>query len=351
MTEDAGRCRVGQVVCRDVYGLDGCDGSVFGRGDAFLQFADVGRKGRLVTDGGRHTAEQCGNFGACLDETENVVDEEQDVLMFFITEIFRHGEAGQGDTHTGSRRFVHLAVDEGGFGENAGFFHFAPEVVAFTGAFPDAAEDGAAGVLGRDVVDEFLNQNCLADACAAEEADFPAFRVRSDEVDDFDAGFKNFRCRALVFEGRSGAVDGPMIVGFDFCGIVVDGIAEDVEDTSQDAVADGNRDGFAGVKGFHSSDHAVCGAHGYTAYNAVTEVLHGFANDVDRNGSGVVFDANGIVHGRQFGIFVKGDVDDGADDLYDFSFLFLAHEEAFLLFSVPIIRGHSRRRRFRRFRS
>ena len=51
-------------------------------------------------------------------------------------------------------------------------------------------------------MDQFLDKDGLTYTRTAEEPDLTAFCIRSDEVDDFDAGFKNFGCRRLVFKGR-----------------------------------------------------------------------------------------------------------------------------------------------------
>src|SRR3546814_10484444 len=82
-----------------------------------------------------------------------------------------------------SRRFVHLAEHQrdlrslggriavGVLGDHAGVEEFVVEIVALAGAFADAREHrGAAMALG-DIVDEFLNENRLADARAAEQDD------------------------------------------------------------------------------------------------------------------------------------------------------------------------------------
>lgn len=97
-----GRRRVGQVVCGDVDSLDGGNGARLGRGNALLEVAHLGCQRGLVTNGGRHTAQQCGNLGTCLGEAEDVVNEQQDVLAT-ITEILSGGKAGQTDAQTRSR--------------------------------------------------------------------------------------------------------------------------------------------------------------------------------------------------------------------------------------------------------
>ena len=50
-------------------------------------------------------------------------------------------------THSGSGRFVHLTVDQGGLVDNAGLLHLVIEVIALTGALADTREDGDAAVL------------------------------------------------------------------------------------------------------------------------------------------------------------------------------------------------------------
>ena len=76
------------------------------------KLADFGVEVRLVTHGGRHAAEQRGNFRAGLHEAENVVDEEQHVEMLFVAEIFGDGESGQTDAQTRSGRFGHLSINQ-----------------------------------------------------------------------------------------------------------------------------------------------------------------------------------------------------------------------------------------------
>ena len=72
------------------------------------------------------------------------------------------------------------------------------KVVAFTGAFADAGEYGVAAVGLRDVVDEFENDNGLADAGTTERTSLSSFDKRTDEVDDLNAGFENLSLGVLI---------------------------------------------------------------------------------------------------------------------------------------------------------
>ena len=161
----------------------------------------VGAQSRLVADRARHTSEQRGDLRVGLHEAENVVDKEQHVLALFVAEIFGHGDAGQ--CHAGARagRLVHLAIDQRGLREHAGFLQFAIKIVALARALADSGEDRHAAVLLGDVVDQLHDGDGLAHAGAAEQADFSAARVGADEVDDLDAGFENFGFGRLIGEG------------------------------------------------------------------------------------------------------------------------------------------------------
>ena len=115
MRERRRRRGVGQVVGGHVNGLEARDGTFLGRGDAFLQVAHFGGERRLITDGARRAAQQRGHFGTGLRETENVVNEQQHVLIFFVAEILGDGERGQRHAETRAGRLVHLAVNQADF--------------------------------------------------------------------------------------------------------------------------------------------------------------------------------------------------------------------------------------------
>ena len=129
---------------------------------------------RLVTYGRWHTAEQCGYLGACLNESENVVDEEQYVLVLLVTEVLSHCEAAETNSHTHSRCLVHLSEDHGSLVHNAGFPHLFPEIVSLSGTLAYSGEYGVAAVLHGYVVNQLLDKYRLAYSGAAEEADLSA---------------------------------------------------------------------------------------------------------------------------------------------------------------------------------
>ena len=205
----AGR-RVGEVVRRDVDRLHGRDRALARRGDPLLELAHLGGERRLVAHRGGHAAEERRDLGARLHEAEDVVDEEEDVLPL-LAEVLRHRQAGQGDAEARSRRLVHLPEDERGLLDDARLGHLEPEVVALARALADAGEHGEALVLLGDVADQLLDEDGLADAGAAEEADLAALHVRGEQVDDLDAGLEDLDRRLELLEVGRGPVDRPAL--------------------------------------------------------------------------------------------------------------------------------------------
>ena len=204
------RRRVGEVVGRDVDRLHRGDRALARRGDALLQLAHLGLERRLVADLRRHPAQQRRDLGARLDEPEDVVDEQQHVLAL-LAEVLGHRQAGQRDAHAGAGRLVHLAEDEHRLVDDARLLHLEPEVVALARALADAAEGRQAAVLLGEVVDQLLDEDGLAHAGAAEQADLAALGVRGEQVDDLDAGLEHLRRRRQVLDVRRVAVDRPAL--------------------------------------------------------------------------------------------------------------------------------------------
>ena len=196
------------------------------------RLAHLGLQRRLVADRGGHPAEQRRDLGARLDEAEDVVDEEQHVLAALLAEVLGHGQAGERDAQAGAGRLVHLAEDQHRLVDDAGLLHLEPEVVALAGALADAAEGREALVLLGDVADQLLDQDGLADAGAAEQADLAALRVGGEQVDDLDPGLEDLLGRGEVLDLGRRPVDRPALLALDRAALV-DRLAEQVEDAAE----------------------------------------------------------------------------------------------------------------------
>src|SRR5688572_6888304 len=97
-----GRRWVRVVVGRDVDRLHRRDRPFFRRGDAFLKLTHFGEQRRLVSNGGRHAAEERRHFRTRLGEAEDVVDEQEHVFVFRVAEILGDRQRRQTDTETGT---------------------------------------------------------------------------------------------------------------------------------------------------------------------------------------------------------------------------------------------------------
>src|SRR5699024_6101042 len=107
----------------------------------------------------RHTTQQGRNFHAGLRETENVVNEQQNVLLLHVTEVLGHGQAGQCNAQTGAWWFIHLTEHQSGVLQNVGFGHFDPEVVTFTSTLTNTGEYRGTTEVTSHTGNHFLNQN------------------------------------------------------------------------------------------------------------------------------------------------------------------------------------------------
>src|SRR5699024_11517847 len=115
-------------------------------------------------------------------ETEDVVDEKEYVLPFFITEVFRHCQACKCNAHTCTRRLVHLAEDHCSLLDYSGIFHFVIKVVTLTCTFSDTGEYCDTAMFLCDVVDQFLDKDCISDTVTAKESDLPPFCLWGNQI-------------------------------------------------------------------------------------------------------------------------------------------------------------------------
>ena len=82
--------------------------------------------------------------------------------------------------------------------DNSGLAHFRVEVIALTGALADAGENRITAVAFGDVIDEFHDDDGLADACTTECAHFAALGEGANEIDDLDAGLEDLGFGVLL---------------------------------------------------------------------------------------------------------------------------------------------------------
>ena len=285
--------------------------------------------------------------GPGLGEAEDVVDEEQHVAPL-VAEVLGHRQGGEADAQARARRLVHLAEDHHGLVDDARLGHLVEQVVALARALAHAREDGVAVVLLGDVADQLLDDDRLADAGAAEDADLAALGEGGDEVDDLDAGLEHLGRGGLVLEAGRLAVDAVVGLGLDLA-LAVDGVAKHVEDAAEGRRTDGDGDGAAGVDRLGAACQAVGGGHRDAAHPVVAEVLLDLADerlalaqDLDR-----VEDRRQLA-GRELDVDDRaGDGDHVADGAFGVGLLGCGDGHG----QVPLFRARCVRTRSRRSRS
>ena len=248
------------------------------RGDALLELAHLVGQRRLVAHRARHAPEQGRDLRAGLDEAEDVVDEQQHVLVLHVAEVLGHGQRRQGDAQAHPRRLVHLAVDQGRLLDDARLAHLEQQVGALAGALAHAGEDRHALVLLGDAADHLHDEDGLAHAGTAEEADLAALHVGREQVDDLDAGLEHRGARLELVERRRVAVDLPVVL--DRSDVVgVEGLADHVEDVAEHRVADRHGDAPAGLAHHGAAHQSVGGLHAHAAHAALADLLGDLGDD------------------------------------------------------------------------
>ncbi len=158
-------------------------------------------------------------------------------------------------------------------GQHPRLLHLQVQVVPLAGPLADPAEDRPAAVAHRDVVDQLLDDDGLADARAAEQPDLAALGERRDEVDDLDPGLEHLGLGLQLGELRRFAVDGPPLGVGRNRRAAVHRLAQHVEDPAQGVLADRHRDRAARVGGRHPADQPVGGGHRHRAHLVAADVL------------------------------------------------------------------------------
>ena len=131
--------------------------------------------------------------------------------------MLRHRKGSECNAKSCSRRLIHLTEDHGSLVDNAllgavyvlkgRFGHFEPEVISFTSSLSDTGEHRHAGSFHRDVSDELLNQNRLAQTGTTKETDLSTLVEGDHEVNNLQTGTEQFDASRLIFIARWLAVN------------------------------------------------------------------------------------------------------------------------------------------------
>ncbi len=205
------------------------------------------------------------------------------------------------------------------------------KVISLTGTLAHAGEHGIAAVLRSDITDQLLNQHRLAHACAAEQTNLTALLIRTEQIYDFNACLQKLLLRGLFLELRRRPVD--RLIGDSLRSrLVVDGLAQDIEDAPQGLLAHGNGNRCPCGHRVHSPHQTVGAPHGDTPYGVVAQMLG------DLHGQLVAVSGRNANRFVDFGqlTLIEADVQHRADDLSNLASVFSCH---FYLFPARL-RGH-----------
>ena len=72
------------------------------------------------------------------------------------------------------------------------------EVIAFTGTLTNTGEYRVTTMCLGDVVDQFHDQDGLANTSTTKQADLAALRIWREKVNNLDTRYKNFSFRGLI---------------------------------------------------------------------------------------------------------------------------------------------------------
>ena len=136
-------------------------------------------------------------------------------------------------------------------------------------------------MFGGDVTNKLLDQNSLANARPAEQADLAAGREGGEQVDDLETGDKLVLADGLLVKRGGRATDGPCIGGLNRLSLVVDGLAEQVEQPPERGRPDRDGNRLAAVGRAISADEAVGGRHRNAPDEVVAQVLRGLDDEID----------------------------------------------------------------------
>jgi len=338
MGEGGGGSRIGQIISRYVHSLYGGDGSLLGGGDTLLHTTHISGEGRLVTYSRGDTTQKRRHLGTGLSETEDVVDEKEHILTFFVTEVLSNGKTGQSDTGTGTGGLVHLTEDESDLGvtlevDDTGLNHFVVQVVTLTSAFTDTLKiskfkiclnstterDGKHTTEDRettmglgDVVDEFLNKHSLSDTSTSEETNFSTTSIGGEQVDDLDTSLEDLSGCGLVDEWWRVSVNGGLLYALDGTPLI-DGLTNDVHDTTQGSRTNGDHDGSTGIDDLLATDETLGTVHSNSTDAVLTKMG---SNLEDETTSVEVLNFESVQDRREI-LRLELHIDDGTDDGLD----------------------------------
>jgi peptide chain release factor 1 len=251
-----------------------------------------------------------------LGETENVVNEEQDILSFFVPKIFRDCQTSQGNTSTGSWRLVHLTEDQGDLGlsiklNNLSLLHFVVQIVTLTSTLSDTSEDRVTTVSLGNVVDQLLNEHSLSDTSSSEKSNLSSTSIWGKEIDDLDTSDQDFGSGGLISERGCVGVNRELLGVLDGT-TLINWVTSNVHNTTERSWTDWHHDGVSSIGCTMATDETLSTIHSNCADNVLSQMMRNLEDELVATIVG--FES---VQNRRKLVSIEFDIHDGTNDLMD----------------------------------
>ncbi len=198
------KCRhhpgVSIVIRRNINCLKRGNRAMFGGRNPLLQLTHFRSQSRLVAHGRRHTPQQRGNFHSGQSIPVDIIDKEEHILVLNVAEVFRHGQPGESNAQANAGRLVHLTEDQHRFINDAGLFHFGPQVVTFPRPLTNAGEHGKTAVHTGDIANQLHDDHRFAHPGTTVGADFTPFGKWCYQVNHLEACFQHLGTGGLLLK-------------------------------------------------------------------------------------------------------------------------------------------------------
>jgi hypothetical protein len=163
-----------------------------------------------------------------------------------------------------------------------------------------------------NVVDELLNEHSLSDTGTTEETNLSTTSIGSKEIDDFDTSLENLSSGRLFDERRRIVMNGKDLVALDGT-TLVDGFTNDVHDTTERALADGNLDWSTGVDDLLATYETLGTVHSNSTNRVLTEMSSHLKNQTTAM---EVLNLERVENGGK-GLGIELHINDGTNDCLD----------------------------------
>jgi len=154
------------------------------------------------------------------------------------------------------------------------------QVVTLTSTLTDTAKDRVTTVSLGNVVDKFSNEHSLSDTSTTKETNLSTLGVRGQQVNDLDTSLEHFGDSGLVNKLGRVSVDGERVLGVDRTPLI-NGLTNDVDDTSKAFRADRDGDGSTAVNNGLTTNETLSTVHSNGTDSVFTKVLGDFKDETD----------------------------------------------------------------------